>query len=294
MTPPSYVLVRVGVPNDALDFSAVDPSREPARTPAVGGEKATVSVSLSPTGAHARRPLQRSSSDASTRAEEPRHPRPAPVTQRRRQSRRARKFSRQTPPLETLAPALSRPYKKAPSTPQTTTPPEHNTPALLSSSSPRKRPSSASVRRRVPKDSGHHWSHRRCQAEESSQRRRSASPPTRTASSPSSPAVEHLLSATPVSPWPARGRRRSSTVGSRSHGDVPVHLLKIRLTGRPHLSDSKLENSPARRSGIGPAHSCFFGSGPVLLEFDMMRFFIFPPVSKFVSDMIFKSKFPEI
>jgi hypothetical protein len=142
------------------------------------------------TSAHARRPLPRSASNASPPAEEPRHPRPAPVTQRRRQSRRAPNFFPASTPLETLAPAPSRPYKKAPSTPQNSTPLLLPIPTFLSSSLPRKRPSSASVRRHVLEDSGRRWSFCWCKVEERSSRRRSASPPLSSSSPASSCAVE--------------------------------------------------------------------------------------------------------
>jgi hypothetical protein len=158
MMPPSYVLVRVGVPDDALDLSAVDLAREPARTPAMDGGKAAVSVSLSP-DQNARAPTMAEVSERRQPARGgavspttcPRDPTTSPEPPRP-------EFFPPDPPLETLAPAPSRPYKKAPSTPQTTTPLEHNTPALLSSSLPRNRPNSASVRRRVPGDSGRRWS----------------------------------------------------------------------------------------------------------------------------------------
>jgi hypothetical protein len=94
------------------------------------------------------------------------------------------------PPSETLAPALSRAYKKAPSTLQNTTPPEHHSPALLSSSLPRKCPSSASLGHCVPGVPGHRWSCCWCEVEEPSSRRQSASSLSSSSSPASSFAVE--------------------------------------------------------------------------------------------------------
>jgi hypothetical protein len=69
-----------------------------SRTPASGRWK-KVSLYLTVTDRSAREgTLPKSASDASPPAEEPRHPRPAPVTQRHCQSRRARISTRQTPP----------------------------------------------------------------------------------------------------------------------------------------------------------------------------------------------------
>jgi hypothetical protein len=67
-----------------------------SRTPVVDGGKALSLPPCHPTRGHARRPSPRSASDASAPAEEPRHPRPIPATQRYHQSHRARNFSLQT------------------------------------------------------------------------------------------------------------------------------------------------------------------------------------------------------
>jgi hypothetical protein len=168
-----------------------------ARTPASGERSSSLFFLPVNRSVSMRADRCRGHEPAVARAEEPQYP--ARATHAPDVTARAAatgKVSRHSTPSETLAPALSRPYKKAPSTPQNTTPPQLPIPTLLSSSSPRKHPSSASVRRRVPKKSGHRWRRRRCQAGESSCRRRSASSPTTPASSPSSPAFEHLLSAT--------------------------------------------------------------------------------------------------
>jgi hypothetical protein len=76
----------------------------------------------------------------------PRPPRPALLAHAARH--------RPSMPLETLAPVLSRAYKKPPSTPRRSTHPPLPIPTLLSSSLPRSRPISVRVRRRVPGDSG--------------------------------------------------------------------------------------------------------------------------------------------
>jgi hypothetical protein len=53
----------------------------------------------------------------------------------------------------------------------------------------------------------------------------------------------------------------------------------------------KTKTSPARRSGIGPAHSGIPRCGPASVRIQPDCIFLSPAVSKLVSDMIFKFKF---
>jgi hypothetical protein len=105
MTTAPYDLASVAVPDDTLALSVVEPALEqPGPRPWTVGKLPSLPP-CQPTSVHARRPLPRSASDASTRAEEPCHPRPVPSTERHRRSRRARKiFSPQPRPPGTTAP----------------------------------------------------------------------------------------------------------------------------------------------------------------------------------------------
>jgi hypothetical protein len=190
-----------------------------------------------------------------------------PCFQSHRQSHRTRKFSRHCPELVTAFPLSPEPIKP-PSTHQRSTPPPPPFPAPLSSSPSRNHLNSRRLLRCDSEESGHCWRRRRCQEEESSCRCRFASAPMTPASSPSSPVVELLLSATPVRLGPVQRltmpMRRWILIQRQHTGSA----IKIDLTGRTPLSGFKPKTSPARGITVGLARSGSECCGLAQLDFD--------------------------
>jgi hypothetical protein len=60
-----------------------------------------------------------------------------------------------------------------------------------------------------------------------------------------------------VSSCPCWGRRRPCAVRSRSNDNLPIRVLELGLTSRPHLSP-RFILFPPKRSVFGPARSGLF------------------------------------